>query len=155
MYVQSPLLPGLNTNSNQHTTTPPSLLNMPSFTLRAFIAAALLLANTSTAFPLYKREPQWSFDLFPTEQCGETGDMYSGSGSTGCRADLNNEAGAYRLNTLAKGCTIEFYDNTMCDETTTVGMAGPIEETDTCRIPTQQQRFGSYQVTCRDANELK
>ncbi|KAJ5219650.1 hypothetical protein N7468_008854 [Penicillium chermesinum] len=131
---------------------------MPSFTLRAVVAATVLLASTSTAFPLFKREPQWSFDLFSTAACSETGDLYAGSGSTGCRADLNNEAAAYRLNTLSAGCTIEFYDNTMCDENFASGVAGPIsvnESADTCRIPRSEQRFGSYQVTCRDATELK
>lgn len=130
---------------------------MPSFTLRAFVAAALLLANTSTAFPLFDREPQWSFDLFPDTECGPVGDLHAGSGSTGCRAHINTEAAAYRINKLPRGCTVEFYDNTMCDENSTSGVAGPIDTLDSaysCRIPTMEQRFGSYQVTCRE-NELK
>ncbi|KAJ5633268.1 hypothetical protein N7490_009607 [Penicillium lividum] len=119
-----------------------------------FIALALLLATTS-ASPLNKREIQWSFDLFPTSQCNQTGDHHTGMGSTGCRADLNSVASAYRLNMVSEGCHIEFFDNTMCDATeTTSDIADPLN-TGFCRVPELTRRYGSYRVTCEEMGELK
>ncbi|OQD73714.1 hypothetical protein PENDEC_c014G06559 [Penicillium decumbens] len=118
---------------------------MPSF-LRVLVAAALLL-NVS-AFPLHIRDTlEWKFDLFPTAQCNGTGDAHAGSGSTGCRANLPTEAAAYRLNSVAEGCHIQFFDNTMCDDSEMSVIAGPLI-TDTCHVPGSRHRYGSYQVTC-------
>ena len=116
---------------------------------------ALLLA-TATCSPLQKRDIQWSFDLFPTASCNGTGDSYSGTGTTGCRADLNTVASAYRLNLVSEGCHIDFYDNTMCDATDPENdAASPISNTRTCRVPTLNRKYGSYRVTCEDMGELK
>ncbi|KAJ5640081.1 uncharacterized protein N7484_007943 [Penicillium longicatenatum] len=76
-------------------------------------------------------------------------------GSTGCRANLHSVASAYRLNTVAEGCQIEFFDNTMCDATETSDIAGPISSTGFCRVPELARRYGSYQVTCEEKGELK
>ncbi|KAJ5949912.1 hypothetical protein N7454_001496 [Penicillium verhagenii] len=77
-------------------------------------------------------------------------------GSTGCRADLHSVASAYRLNLVADGCQIEFFDNTMCDATeTTSDIAGPISNAGLCQVPELTRRYGSYQVTCEEMGELK
>ncbi|KAJ5691927.1 hypothetical protein N7462_001350 [Penicillium macrosclerotiorum] len=122
---------------------------MLSFILKASVAMVVcLLFSTSAAFPLLHRDVQWSFDLYPTTYCNGTADPHAGSGSTGCRADLDSVASSYTLNTVDEGCRIEFFDNTMCDGNEISDVAGPLTSTDTCRVPNLKRRFGSYQVTC-------
>ncbi|KAF3402088.1 hypothetical protein F1880_009805 [Penicillium rolfsii] len=123
---------------------------MPSFSLRTLATAALLFTTTTTttAFPLFSRDVQWSFNLFPTQACDGTGELHAGSGSTGCRAHLDGVASAYTLNTVAEGCRIAFYDNTMCDGNDISDLAGPMTTTQTCRVPNLRRRYASYQVTC-------
>ncbi|GLI74831.1 hypothetical protein PoHVEF18_003079 [Penicillium ochrochloron] len=121
---------------------------MPSFSLRTLATAAFIFTTTTTAFPLFPRDIQWSFDLYPTQACNGTGELHAGSGSTGCRAHLDSVASAYTLNTVADGCRIEFYDNTMCDGNEISDLAGPMTTTQTCRVPNLQRRYASYQVTC-------
>lgn len=117
-------------------------------TLRIIVAIAMFL-NLTAAFPLMGRDVQWSFTLFPSPSCnGTIGDPHAGSGSTGCRADLHSVASAYKLNTVAEGCRIEFFDNTMCDTNELSDIAGQITPTDTCRVADFRRRFGSYQVSC-------
>ena len=128
---------------------------MYSFALRSYLFALALFFVAISASPLQKREIQWSFDLFPSPQCNQTGDTHAGAGSTGCRADLNSVAAAFRLNTVAEGCHIDFFDNTMCDATEIADVAGPITSTSMCRIPGLNRRYGSYRVTCDEAGELK
>lgn len=127
------------------------------FALPTYITALALFFAAAAASPLQQRDIQWSFDLFPTPQCNQTGDLHAGMGSTGCRANLHSVASAYRLNTVADGCHIEFFDNTMCDATeTTSDIAGPISSTGFCRVPELTRRYGSYQVTCEEEKgELK
>ena len=120
---------------------------LPSSLRLCLLAATLFLINMATAFPLISREVEWSFTLFPTS-CNATGDPHAGSGSTGCRADLNSVASAYTLNSIAEGCRIEFFDNTMCDETELSDVAGQVTPTNTCRMAGPRRRYGSYQVTC-------
>jgi hypothetical protein len=118
-------------------------------TLRILLAAALFL-NLAAAFPLISREIQWSFTLFPSASCnGTAGDPHAGSGSTGCRADLHSVASAYTLNSIAEGCRIEFFDNTMCDQSELSDVAGQVNATDTCRMASSRRRYGSYQVSCQ------
>ncbi|CAG7926378.1 unnamed protein product [Penicillium olsonii] len=117
-------------------------------TLRLILATAFLL-NLAAAFPLIGRDIQWSFTLFQSPSCnGTIGDPHAGSGSTGCRADLHSVASAYTLNTVAEGCRIEFFDNTMCDQNELSDVAGQITPTDTCRMAGPRRRYGSYQVSC-------
>lgn len=126
---------------------------MLSFALRNyFLTIALLLLNTSTAFPLTLRDTpsQWSFDLYPTTTCDGPGDPHAGTGSTGCRADLNSVASAYKLNSVPEGCRIEFFDDTMCDSNEVSDIAGPLTSTESCRVPGSGRRYGSYRVTCDD-----
>lgn len=118
--------------------------------------ATLFLVNMTIAFPFMKRGIQWSFDLYPSTNCdGEgTNDTHSGMGSTGCRADLNTMASAYRLNTMAPGCQVEFFENTMCEQSETFGVIVDLSAgAESCQATTQ--RFGSYQVTCEGSRELK
>ncbi|CAG7994116.1 unnamed protein product [Penicillium salamii] len=116
--------------------------------LRIILAVAILL-NVAAAFPLIGRDVQWSFTLFQSASCnGTIGDPHAGSGSTGCRADLHSVASAYALNTVAEGCRIEFFDNTMCDQSELSDVAGQITPNETCRIAGSRRRFGSYQVSC-------
>ncbi|KAJ5198550.1 uncharacterized protein N7498_007667 [Penicillium cinerascens] len=113
-----------------------------------FLVATTLLVNAS-AFPLHVRDAmEWNFDLFPTARCNGTGNAHTGSGSTGCRANLPTEAAAYRLNSIADGCRIQLFDNTMCDESEMSIVPGPLTTADTCRFPGSGHRYGSYQVTC-------
>ncbi|KAJ5152705.1 uncharacterized protein N7482_009183 [Penicillium canariense] len=123
---------------------------MPFPVLRALATATffLLQTQTATSFPLMPRDIQWSFDLYPTQACNGTADPHAGHGSTGCRADLNSVASAYTLNTVADGCRIEFYDNTMCDGNELSDIAGPMTSPGTCRVPNLHRRYASYQVTC-------
>lgn len=117
-------------------------------TLRLILAIAFLL-NLATAFPLISRDVQWSFTLYPSASCnGTIGDPHAGTGSTGCRADLQRVASAYTLTTVAEGCRIEFFDNTMCDQNELSDVAGQITPTDTCRMAGSRRRYGSYQVSC-------
>lgn len=120
---------------------------MPSL-LRILLSASLLI--NASAFPLLhlREATQWNFDLFPTVRCNGTADVHTGSGSTGCRANLPTEAAAYRLNAISEGCRIQFFDNTMCDESEMSVIAGPLTTSETCRVPTSGHRYGSYQVTC-------
>ncbi|KAJ5594645.1 uncharacterized protein N7459_000853 [Penicillium hispanicum] len=128
---------------------------MPSFTLYTYFAAvALLLANIVTAFPLERRGVDWSFELHPFANCTGAPDLHYGSGSTGCRADLDSVASAYTLNGVADGCRIDFFDNTMCDASEMSDVVGPMTPTATCRVAGSKRRFGSYLVTCR-SDELK
>ncbi|KAJ5110425.1 hypothetical protein N7532_000960 [Penicillium argentinense] len=121
-----------------------------SFTLLA------LLANMTTAFPFMKRDIQWSFDLYPSSQCDSDGDLHSGAGSTGCRADLNSMAAAYRLNAIAPGCQVEFFDNTMCEQSGTSDVVFDLSTgAESCQVPSLARRYGSYQVTCNEGHELK
>jgi hypothetical protein len=126
---------------------------MPSLSVRNLATVAFLFTTTTSAFPLFPRDIQWSFDLYPTQACNGTGELHAGSGSTGCRADLNTVASAYSLNTVADGCRIEFFDNTMCDGNEISDLAGPMTTTQTCRVPNLQRRYASYQVTC-EKNEV-
>lgn len=123
---------------------------MLSSALRTHILALALLFNVSTAFPLVSRDAprDWSFDLFPTAQCNGTGDQHAGTGSTGCRADLHSVASAHRLNAVAEGCRIEFFDNTMCGSDEVSDISGPMTSTESCRVPGHQRSYASYQVTC-------
>ncbi|KAJ5130075.1 uncharacterized protein N7515_006114 [Penicillium bovifimosum] len=122
---------------------------MFSTTLRVCLLAAILFVNLSSAFPLIGRDVQWSFTLFPSPSCnGTIGDPHAGSGSTGCRADLHSVASAYTLNTIAQGCRIEFFDNTMCDAEELSDVAAQVTAAHTCRVPEARRRYGSYQVTC-------
>ncbi|KAJ5361184.1 hypothetical protein N7541_002028 [Penicillium brevicompactum] len=91
-------------------------------TLRIIVALAMVL-NLAAAFP-------------------------SSVATTGCRADLHSVASAYKLNTVAEGCRIQFFDNTMCDTNELSDIAGQITPTDTCRVADFRRRFGSYQVSC-------
>lgn len=125
-----------------------------SFVIRLF--TTLLLVNLTIAFPFMKRGIQWSFDLYPSTQCGGEGegDMHTGIGSTGCRANLTSMASAYRLNTIAPGCQVEFFENTMCEQAETSGVIVDLSAgAESCQSTTQ--RFGSYQVTCAEGRELK
>ncbi|KAJ5399316.1 hypothetical protein N7501_001920 [Penicillium viridicatum] len=118
-------------------------------TLRLCLLAVALFFNFSSAFPLISREVQWSFTLFPSPSCnGTIGDPHVGSGSTGCRADLPSVASAYTLNSVAEGCRIELFDNTMCDQNELSDIASQANATQTCRIAGTRRRYGSYQVTC-------
>ncbi|OQD90009.1 hypothetical protein PENANT_c002G04150 [Penicillium antarcticum] len=121
---------------------------VPSSLRLCLLAATLFLINMTTAFPLMSRDIEWSFTLFPTSSCNATGDPHAGSGSTGCRADLNSVASAYTLYSVAEGCRIEFFDNTMCDETELSDVAGQVNSTNTCHMAGPRRRYGSYQVTC-------
>ncbi|KAJ5852602.1 uncharacterized protein N7529_011987 [Penicillium soppii] len=117
-------------------------------TLRLILAIAFFL-NLAAAFPLINRDIQWSFTLFPSASCnGTAGDSHAGSGSTGCRANLHSVASAYTLNSIAEGCRIEFFDNTMCDQSELFDVAGQANATDTCRMASFKRRYGSYQVSC-------
>lgn len=121
---------------------------MLSTILRACLLAALFF-NLSAAFPLMSRDVQWSFTLFPSPSCNSTiGDLHAGSGSTGCRADLSTVASAYLLNSVAPGCQIELFDNTMCDGNELSDVADQITAAHTCRTAEARRRYGSYQVTC-------
>lgn len=121
-----------------------------------FSIPVLALLATASASPFQKRDIQWSFDLFPTAQCSETGDLHAGVGSTGCRADLDSVASAYRLNLLSQGCQIKFFENTMCDATeTTSDITGPVSTEGICSVLDSERRYGSYQVTCGEMGELK
>ncbi|KAJ5885401.1 hypothetical protein N7495_009911 [Penicillium taxi] len=125
---------------------------MLSFSIRACILGILM---TASAIPLQTRQVQWSFDLYPTKDCTSGGDTHSGSGSTGCRADLSSVASAYRLNTVDQGCTVQFFDNTMCEEESeSPDVAGPATSTDVCHLLDSKRRYGSYQVTCVDVRGL-
>lgn len=116
--------------------------------VRILLAIALFL-NLTIAFPLIGRDIQWSFTLFPSASCnGTIGDPHAGSGSTGCRADLHSVASAYTLTTVAEGCRIEFFDNTMCNQNELSDLAGQITPADTCRVAGSSRRYGSYQVSC-------
>ncbi|KAJ5695123.1 hypothetical protein N7536_005535 [Penicillium majusculum] len=118
-------------------------------TLPLCLLAVTLFFNFSSAFPLISREVQWSFTLFPSPSCnGTIGDPHVGSGSTGCRADLHSVASAYTLNSVAEGCRIELFDNTMCDQNELSDIASQANATQTCRIAGTRRRYGSYQVTC-------
>lgn len=118
-------------------------------TLRLCLLAVTLFFNFSSAFPLISREVQWSFTLFPSPSCnGTIGDPHVGSGSTGCRADLHSVASAYTLNSVADGCRIELFDNTMCDQNELSDIASQANATQTCHIAEARRRYGSYQVTC-------
>ncbi|KAJ5774059.1 hypothetical protein N7457_008955 [Penicillium paradoxum] len=122
---------------------------MFSTPLHACLLAATLFFNLSSAFPLMSRDVQWSFTLFPSPSCnGTLGDSHAGSGSTGCRADLHSVASAYTLNSVAQGCQIEFFDNTMCDGNELSDVADQITAVHTCRKSEARRRYGSYQVTC-------
>jgi hypothetical protein len=120
---------------------------MPSF-LTIILSATLLMH--ASAFPLLhlRDTTEWKFELFPAAHCNGTADAHAGSGSTGCRANLPTEAAAYKLNAIAEGCRIQFFDNTMCDESEMSVIAGPLATSDTCRVPASGHRYGSYQVTC-------
>lgn len=125
-----------------------------SFAIR--LLTTLFLVNLTIAFPFMKRGLQWSFDLYPSTQCGGEGegDLHTGIGSTGCRADLISMASAYRLNTIAPGCQVEFFENTMCEQAETSGVIVDLSAgAESCQSTTQ--RFGSYQVTCAEGRELK
>ncbi|KAJ5467767.1 hypothetical protein N7475_005519 [Penicillium sp. IBT 31633x] len=118
-------------------------------TLRLCLLATTLFLNLSAAFPLMGRDVQWSFTLFPSPSCnGTIGDSHAGSGSTGCRADLHSVASAYTLNSVAQGCRIQFFDNTMCDENELSDVAEQVTAAHACRMPEARRRYGSYQVTC-------
>jgi hypothetical protein len=121
---------------------------MPSIVLCAFATAAFLFTTTTTAFPLFAQDIQWSFDLYESKACNGTGELHAGSGSTGCRADLNTLAAGYTLDTVADGCRIEFFDNTMCDRNEIFDVAGPMTKTQMCLMPHIYRRYASYQVTC-------
>ncbi|CAI7636928.1 unnamed protein product [Penicillium viridicatum] len=95
-------------------------------TLRLCLLAVALFFNFSSAFPLISREVQ----------------------CTGCRADLPSVASAYTLNSVAEGCRIELFDNTMCDQNELSDIASQANATQTCRIAGTRRRYGSYQVTC-------
>ena len=120
----------------------------------SFLFVALLLVNTVNAIPVERRDVQWSFELHSDANCNSTGDVHFGAGSTGCRANLNSVASAYKLNLMAEGCQIEFFDNTMCDSTEISELARPGTTTKTCRVPGSERHFGSYMVTCGN-EELK
>jgi hypothetical protein len=120
------------------------------------LLTTLFLVNMAIAFPFMKRGIQWSFDLYPSTQCdGEvSNDIHSGMGSTGCRADLNTMASAYRLNTIAPGCQVEFFENTMCEKSETSGVIVDLSAgAESCQATTR--RIGSYQVTCDEGRELR
>ncbi|KAJ5726847.1 hypothetical protein N7493_005874 [Penicillium malachiteum] len=128
--------------------------------MRSYLPTLALFLTAASASPFQRRDLQWSlewsFDLFPTIQCNQTGDLHTGIGSTGCRADLHSVASAYRLNQVSEGCQIEFFDNTMCDATeTTSDITGPSANTGECQIPAFTRRYGSYQVTCDGMGELR
>ncbi|KAJ5216714.1 uncharacterized protein N7469_011579 [Penicillium citrinum] len=124
-----------------------------SFAIR--LLTTLFLVNLTMAFPFMKRGIQWSFDLYPSTQCDGEGDIHHGMGSTGCRADLNSMASAYRLNTIAPGCQVEFFENTMCEQSEISGMIVDLSTgAETCQAPSTK-RYGSYQVTCDQGHELK
>lgn len=114
------------------------------------VAVALLQTlSTTTAFPLTNRDtPAWSFNLYPTQACNATGDLHTGTGSTGCRADLHSVAAAYKLTSIPEPCRIEFFDNTMCDSAEGSDLAGPLTSLEACRIPGLGRRYGSYRVVC-------
>ncbi|KAJ5767512.1 hypothetical protein N7533_000095 [Penicillium manginii] len=120
------------------------------------LLATLFLVNMAIAFPFMKRGIQWSFDLYPSTQCGgnSTSDIHSGMGSTGCRANLNTMASAYRLNTMAPGCQVEYFENTMCEKSETSGVIVDLSAgVASCQATTR--RIGSYQVTCDEGRELR
>ncbi|KAJ5469332.1 hypothetical protein N7539_008950 [Penicillium diatomitis] len=123
---------------------------MPStiLTTLLFILATLTLSSTTFAFPLFRRDIQWSFNLFPTDACDGPSELHIGTGSTGCRADLGSVASAYTVNVIPEGCRIEFYDNTMCDRNELSDLAGPMTRTQVCRVPNLHRRYASYRVTC-------
>lgn len=122
---------------------------MPSLALHSLLAVALTILSTATAFPLTNRDTQsWTFNLYPTTACNATGDVHTGIGSTGCRADLNSVAAAYKLTSVPEPCRIEFFDNTMCDATEGSDLAGPLTTLESCRIPGLGRRYGSYRVMC-------
>jgi hypothetical protein len=113
-------------------------------------AAAFFLVNLATIFPFMNRGIRWSFNLYPSTQCEGDGDIHSGMGSTGCRANLNTIASAYRLNTVAQGCQMELFENTMCEQSESSGFVDLSTGAESCRAPTTR-RYGSYQVTCDGA----
>ncbi|EKV06794.1 MNNG and nitrosoguanidine resistance protein [Penicillium digitatum] len=118
-------------------------------TLRLCLLAATLFFNFASAFPLISHGVQWSFTLFPSSSCnGTIGDPHFGSGSTGCRANLHSVASAYTLNSVAEGCHIELFDNTMCDQNELSDIASHVNATQICRVAGTRRRYGSYQVTC-------
>ncbi|KAJ5835248.1 hypothetical protein N7447_001274 [Penicillium robsamsonii] len=118
-------------------------------TLRLCLLAVTAFFNFSSAVPLVGRDIQWSFTLFPSPSCnGTIGDPHVGSGSTGCRANLPSVASAYTLNTVAEGCRIELFDNTMCDQNEFSDVTSQANATQTCRMAGTRRRYGSYQVTC-------
>ena len=128
---------------------------MSSVTLYTYLlAVTLLLASIVTAFPFERRNVQWSFELNTSPTCNGTTDAHLGSGSTGCRADLQSVASAYKLNFIVEGCRIEFFDNTMCNPNEISDVAGSMTATETCRVPGLKRGFGSYMVTC-GSGELK
>ncbi|KAJ5117484.1 hypothetical protein N7448_011116 [Penicillium atrosanguineum] len=113
-------------------------------------AAAFFLVNLVTIFFFMNRGIRWSFDLYPSTQCEGDGQKHSGMGSTGCRADLNTLASAYRLNTVVQGCQMELFENTMCEHSEPSDMVDLSTGANCCRAPTTR-RYGSYQVTCDGA----
>ncbi|KAJ5188899.1 hypothetical protein N7491_005221 [Penicillium cf. griseofulvum] len=116
---------------------------------RLCLLAVTLFFHFSSAFPLIGRNIQWSLTLFPSTSCnGTIGDPHVGSGSTGCRADLHSVASAYTLNSVAEGCRIVLFDNTMCEQNEFSDVASQANATQTCRISGARRRYGSYQVTC-------
>lgn len=127
---------------------------MLSLALHSLLAVVLTILSTATAFPLNNRDtPTWSFSLYPTTTCNATGDLHTGVGSTGCRADLHSVAAAYKLTSMPEPCSIEFFDNTMCDAAEGSDSAGPLTSLESCRIPGLGRRYGSYRVTCDGGRE--
>lgn len=119
--------------------------------LQSSLYFLLLLLSAAAAFPLQSRDVEWSFNLFPTRQCNGTGDLQTGTGSTGCRANLPSIAAAYQVSSIAD-CRIDFFDNTMCDapgvqDPTDVVL--PSTNVQSCRVP-PKHHYGSYKVTCGD-----
>lgn len=123
---------------------------MPSLALQSTLAILVLLfVQIATAFPLINRDtPTWSFNLYPTTACNATGDLHTGTGSTGCRADLHSVAAAYKLTSIPEPCRVEFFDNTMCDAAEGSDLAGPLTMMDSCWIPGPERSYGSYRVVC-------
>jgi hypothetical protein len=116
-------------------------------TFAIHFAAAFFAVNLATIFRFTNRDNRWSFHLYPSTTCEDDGDFHSGMGSTGCRADLRTLAFAYRLNTVAQGCQMELFENTMCEQSETSGMVDLSIGANFCQGPTSR-RYGSYRVTC-------